>query len=142
MTALRIISEIGVDMTQFPTPGKLWSWTGVVPANNESAGKKYSTRISKGGQYLKPLLVQVANAIVRSEKHPEMRNKYLHLRKRRGHKKAIIAISHRLLVAIYHILLRNETYNPELYKQIDVPTKKLSVQAAIEYAQKHGFNVA
>lgn len=142
MTALRIISEIGVDMTQFPTPGKLCSWAGVVPANNESAGKKYSTRISKGGQYLKPLLVQVANAIVRSEKHPEMRNKYLQLRKRRGHKKAIIAISHRLLVAIYHILLRNETYNPELYKQIDVPTKKLSVQGAIEYAQKHGFNVA
>lgn len=142
MTALRIISEIGVDMTQFPTLGKLCSWAGVVPANNESAGKKYSTRISKGGQYLKPLLVQVANAIVRSEKHPEMRNKYLQLRKRRGHKKAIIAISHRLLVAIYHILLRNEAYNPELYKRIDVPTKKLSVQGAIEYAQKHGFNVA
>jgi transposase len=54
MTALRIISA-------FPTLGKLCSWA---PANNESAGKKYSTRISKGGQYLKPLLVQVANAIV------------------------------------------------------------------------------
>jgi transposase len=56
LTALRILSEIGVDMEQFPTAGKLCSWAGVVPANNESAGKKFSTRISKGGQYLKPLL--------------------------------------------------------------------------------------
>jgi predicted component of type VI protein secretion system len=70
------------------------------------------------------LLVQVANAVVRSEKHLEMRNKYLQLKKRRGHKKAIIAI--------YHILLKNEPYNSEFYKQIEIPTKKLSVQEAIE----------
>jgi transposase len=52
-TALRVLSEIGVDMNQFPTVGNLCSWAGVVPANNESAGKKFSTRVSKGGQYLK-----------------------------------------------------------------------------------------
>lgn len=107
LIALRIILEIGIDMDQFPTAGHLCSWAGVVPANNESAGKRYSTRISKGGRYLKPLLVEVANAVVKFEKNPEHRNKYLLLKKCRGHKKAIIAISRRLLVAIYHILKKN-----------------------------------
>lgn len=130
-------------MTQFPTPGKLCSWAGVVPANNESAGKKFSTRISKGGQYLKPLLVKVANAVVRSEKYPELKNKYLQLKKRRGHKKAIMAICHRLLVAIYYVLKKNEAYNPELYNQVEyvTPNKTITLQEAASYAQSHGFKV-
>ncbi len=142
-TALRVLSEIGVDMNQFPTVGNLCSWAGVVPANNESAGKKFSTRVSKGGQYLKPLLVQVANAVVRSEKTPEIRNKYLQLKKRRGHKKAIMAICHRLLVAIYHILKNNEPYNPELYSKVEYipPDKTITIQEASRYAQSHGFKV-
>ena len=82
LSALRIISEIGADMTVFNTAGKLCSWSGLVPANNESARKKFSTRISKGGHYLKPFLVQIANAVIKSEKHPELRNKYLKLKKR------------------------------------------------------------
>ncbi|HEM4558441.1 TPA: IS110 family transposase, partial [Streptococcus suis] len=69
LSALRIISEIGADMTVFESAGMLCSWAGLVPVNNESAGKKYSTRISKGGRYLKPFLVQTANAVVKSEKH-------------------------------------------------------------------------
>ncbi|MEQ6391360.1 IS110 family transposase [Bacillaceae bacterium S4-13-58] len=144
LTSIRLISEIGVDMTKFPTSGHLCSWAGVVPANNESAGKKHSTKISKGGRYLKPLLVQVANAVVRSEKHPEIRNKYLQLKKRRGHKKAIIAIAHRLLVAIYHVLLNKEPYNPDLYHVTNYipPEKELSVEEAIQFAKSHGFRVA
>lgn len=144
LTSIRLISEIGVDMTKFPTSGHLCSWAGVVPANNESAGKKHSTKISKGGRYLKPLLVQVANAVVRSEKHPEIRNKYLQLKKRRGHKKAIIAIARRLLVAIYHVLLNNEVYNSELYHVADYvpPEKELSVEEAIQFAKSHGFKIA
>lgn len=144
LTALRIISEIGIDMKQFPTAGHLCSWAGVVPANNESAGKKYSTRISKGGRYLKPLLVEVANAVVKSEKNPEHRNKYLQLKKRRGHKKAIIAIARRLLVAIYHILKKDEIYNPTHYhyQEYVAPNKKLSVQEAVQFAKSHGFQIA
>ncbi|MEG6534168.1 IS110 family transposase [Caldibacillus thermoamylovorans] len=144
LTSIRLISEIGVDMTKFPTSGHLCSWAGVVPANNESAGKKHSTKISKGGRYLKPLLVQVANAVVRSETHPEIRNKYLQLKKRRGHKKAIIAIAHRLLVAIYHVLLNKEPYNPDLYHVTNYipPDKELSIEEAIQFAKSHGFKIA
>lgn len=143
LSALRVISEIGADMTVFDTAGKLCSWAGLVPANNESAGKKYSTRISKGGRYLKPFLVQIANAVVKSEKHPEFRNKYLKLKKRHGHRKAIIAICRRLLVAIYQVLFKKENYNPTLQGLTEVrnPDKTMSVQDAIRFAQQHGFTV-
>ena len=143
LSALRILSEIGTDMTVFGTAGKLCSWGGLVPANNESAGKKFSTRISKGGHYLKPFLVQIANAVVKSEKHPELRNKYLKLKKRRGHRKAIIAICRRLLVAIYNVLLKQESYNLKLQGPTEIrnPDKTMSLQDAIRFAQQHGFNV-
>ncbi|HFI0788111.1 TPA: IS110 family transposase [Streptococcus suis] len=144
LSALRVISEIGADMSVFESAGKLCSWAGLVPANNESAGKKFSTRISKGGRYLKPFLVQIANAVVKSEKHPELRNKYLRLKKRRGHRKAIIAICRRLLVAIHQVLLKQEQYNPTLQGLTEVrnPNKTMSIKDAIRFAQQHGFNVA
>ncbi|HEM6288701.1 TPA: IS110 family transposase [Streptococcus suis] len=144
LSALRIISEIGADMTVFESAGMLCYWASLVPVNNESAGKKYSTRISKGGRYLKPFLVQTANAVVKSEKHPELRNKYLKLKKRRGHGKAIIAICRKLLVAIYQVLLKQENYNPTLQGITEVrnPNKTMSIKDAIRFAQQHGFNVA
>ena len=143
LSTLRTLSEIGADMTVFNTAGKLCSWGGLVPVNNESAGKKFSTLISKGGHYLKSFLVQIANAVVKSEKHPELRNKYLKLKKRCGHRKAIISICRRLLVAIYHVLLKQESYNPKLQGLTEIrnPDKTMSLQDAIRFAQQHGFNV-
>jgi transposase len=61
----------------FPSAKHLCSWVGLTPTNNESAGKKKSVRVSKAGCYIKPLLVQCANAVVTSKKHPEIRNRYL-----------------------------------------------------------------
>jgi transposase len=92
----------------FPTAKHLCSWTGLTPSNDESVGKKKSVRISSAGVYSKPLLVQRATAVVKSEKHPEIRNRYLQLKKRRGHKRTIIAIAQMLLTAIYHILKNKE----------------------------------
>jgi transposase len=96
-SAVAIIGEIGVDMSVFPTTKHLCSWAGLTPQNNESAGKKKTTRIGRAGAYIKPLLVQCANAAIKSDKHPEIKNRYLKLKKRRGHKKAIIAIARMLL---------------------------------------------
>lgn len=143
LTALRVISEIGVDMTKFPTAGHLCSWAGLVPRNDESANKKHSTKITKGGRYIKPLLVEVANAVVRSKKNPEHRNKYLQLKKRRGHKKAIIAIARRLLVAIYHILLKQVAYDATLYHvpELKQANRKLTLKEAVRFAQSQGFQV-
>ena len=119
--AIGIISEIGVDMSVFPTSKHLCSWAGLTPQNNESAGKKKTTRISRAGAYIKPLLVQCALCAIRTKQFPEVRNRYLALKKRRGHKKAIIAIARMLLTAIYNILKWNEVYNSELYRKADRP---------------------
>ena len=103
-SAIGVISEIGVDMSVFPTSKHLCSWAGLTPQNNESAGKKKTTRISRAGAYIKPLLVQCALCAIRAKKFPEVRRRYLALKKRRGHKKAIIAIARMLLTSIYNII--------------------------------------
>jgi transposase len=140
-SAITIISEIGADMDVFPTAKHLCSWAGLTPTNNESAGKKKSVRISRAGCYLKPLLVQCATAVVKSEKHPEIRNRYLKIKKRRGHKRAIIAIARMLLTAIYMILKKNEPYNAELYKKSDVlpVSREITVEQAIALAKSQGY---
>ena len=86
LTAIRILAEIGADMSVFETAKQLVSWAGLTPQNQESAGKKKTTRIGRAGAYLKPLLVQIALAASKSDKHPELKNKYLALKKRRGGK--------------------------------------------------------
>ena len=142
-TAIGIISEIGVNMEAFPSAKHLCSWAGLTPTNNESAGKKKSVRVSKAGCYIKPLLVQCANAVVTSKKHPEIRNRYLRLKKRRGHKKAIIAIARMLLTALYHMLKNGENYNSELYKKTTgIPTdKEITVEQALQIAKLHGYKI-
>jgi len=139
-TAITIISEIGVDMQKFPTAKHLCSWAGLTPTNNESASKKKSVRISKAGCYIKPLLVQCANSIIKSEKHPEFRHRYLRIKRRRGHKKAIIAICRMILTAIYHMFKSGEVYNPEHYRKAEVlpVEREITIEQAIILARAQG----
>lgn len=97
MTAISTIAEISADMSVFPTAKHLCSWAGCCPRNEQNGGKVKSTRISRAGSYIKPLLVQVANAVIRSKEHPEFGQRYRRIKARRGHKKAIIAICRMLL---------------------------------------------
>ena len=92
LTAATLISEISVDMSVFPSAKHLVSWASYCPRNDQSSKKVKSTRISRAGAYLKPLLVQVANAVIKSDKYPECRERYRRIKARRGHKKAIIAV--------------------------------------------------
>lgn len=141
--AIGIISEIGVDLSVFPTSKHLCSWAGLTPQNNESAGKKKTTRIGRAGDYIKPLLVQCALCAIRKKSNPEIRNRYLSIKKRRGHKKAIIAIARMLLTAIYNILKKNEPYNPDLYTRSNNPPthRTVSVDEAIFILQRQGYLV-
>ena len=141
--AIGILSEIGVDMSVFPTSKHLCSWAGLTPQNNESAGKKKTTRIGRAGAYIKPLLVQCALNAIRKKSNPEIRRRYLNLRKRRGHKKAIIAVARMMLTAIYNILKKNEPYNPELYRKSDLPPahREVSVEEAVFILQRQGYLV-
>ena len=137
-SAITIISEIGTDMTQFSNSKRLCCWAGLTPGNNESAGKKKSVRITRAGVYLKPALVQVAHAAVKSDKTPYYKTKYERISKRRGKKRAIIAIARMILTAVYQMLSTGEEWNPtDLYK-IDMPEslKEKQKEKAIKQARK------
>lgn len=95
-------------MSQFSNSKRLCCWAGLTPGNNESAGKKKSVRITRASVYLKPALVQVAHAAVKSVKSPCYKTKYERIYKRRGKKRAIIAISRMILTAIYHMFIAGE----------------------------------
>jgi hypothetical protein len=126
MTSIAILSEIGVDMSVFPTAKNLSSWAGCCPRNDQSGGKRKSSRISRAGVYLKPILVQVANAVVKSDKYPEFKERYRRIKARRRHKKAIIAICRMFLTAIWNILSKLEPYSKEGFI-VDHPAEKSKI---------------
>lgn len=141
-SALYIIGEIGTNMSVWRDDMSLASWAGLCPANNASAGKKKSTRTGDGGHYLKPLLVQCALAAVKSTKKDlYFHNKYMTLKKRRGHKKAIIAIARKMLVAIYHMIQDDADFHPVDYgktiKNSGV-TKGLNLKNVIAFLKEQG----
>jgi len=135
-SAITILSEIGTDMSQFSNSKRLCCWAGLTPGNNESAGKKKSVRITRAGVYLKPALVQVAHAAVKSNKSSYYKNKYESISKRRGKKRAIIAIARMILTAIYHMLVTGELFNPCDLHKIDMPQaiKEKQTEKAIKQA--------
>jgi len=141
LTAIRILAEIGADMSVFETSKHLCSWAGLTPQNKESAGKKKTTRIGRAGDYLKPLLVQITIAAVKSDKYSELKNKFQTLKKRRGGKKSVIAVARKILTAIWHILSKNEPYNPELYRNADKsPVKRvITTHQALTLISKQGY---
>lgn len=138
-TAITILSEIGTDMTEFGSSKRLCSWAGLTPANNQSAGKKKTVRISRAGVYLKPALVEAAHAAVKAtEKQPYYRIKFERLMKRRGKKRAIIAIARMILTAIYAMLSTGEVFNPCDLEKFDMPEelKKKRMLASAKEAVK------
>ena len=112
VSATAIISEIGGDMTRFPTSGHLVAWAGLCPGQNESAGKSKKTRLRKGAPWLKTMLVQCAWAAKRA-KQSYYAAQYHRLRTRRGPQKAICAVAASLLTATYH-MIKNGTAHQDL----------------------------
>ena len=109
VTAAVIIAEIGVKMSQWPTVGHLTSWAGLCPGQNESAGKRGKSNIRPGNPYLRSALVEAAIAAT-CAKDSYFREKYYRLKARRGHKRAVVAVAHKLLIAIYHVLTSDTSY--------------------------------
>lgn len=147
-SAITIISEIGVNMGQFTSSKRLCCWAGLAPGSNESAGKKKSVRISRAGVYLKPILVQVAHAAVKDKNNPYYALKYERIAKRRGKKRAIIAIARMILTAIYSMFSTGELWNPaDLYK-IHMPEHlkeqqlAKAIKQATRFLEKQGLSVA
>ena len=109
LSARAILSEIGIDMNRFATDANLISWACICPRNDESAGKRRSTRIRKGSPWLKTTFVQCAWAAART-KGSYLQAQFHRIRARRGVKKAIVAVAASILTAIYHMLKDGTMY--------------------------------
>ncbi len=104
-----IISEIGVEMSRFPTDAHLASWAGMCPGNNESAGKRLSGKTNKGSTYLRDALIQAAWAATHT-KQTYLAAQFRRLVRVKGKKRALIAVGHSILVIIYHVLKQRASY--------------------------------
>lgn len=147
LSATIILAEIGVNMDVFEDAKHLCSWCGLSPANNESANKKKSVRIAKAGAYLKPLMVQCALAATKSKKEPYFAIKYNQIRKRRGHKKAIIAIARMMMVCIYHIVSEKKSFCPSDYEELMNPKPiqnkvVLNDESVFAYLESQGYDTS
>jgi transposase len=139
LSAEVIISEIGTDMSRFPTAGHLLSWAGLCPGQNESAGKRRSTRMRKGAPWLKTTLVQCAWAATRKNAS-YVQAQFQRLRLRRGPKKAICAVAASLLTAAYHMLKDGTLYQdlgPDHFRKSSL---KAHVQRLARQITKLGFS--
>ena len=140
LAAKTILAEIGTDMGRFPTAGHLLAWAGLCPGQNESAGKRKSSRLRKGAPWLKTTLVQCAWAATR-KKNSYYRAQLNRLRGKHGGKKAICAVAASMLTAIYH-MLKDGTHHHDLganhfdRRSTEIKAKRLAAQIA-----KLGFQV-
>jgi transposase len=138
--AAAIIAELGVDVSVFENVSQLASWAGVCPGNNESAGKRKSSRIPKGNVYLKTALVEAANAAAKA-KGTYLRDKFYRLKARRGYKRAAVAVAHKILTAIYHMLSHRVCYNElgDLY--LDKLNKHHLTRNLVHRLERLGYTV-
>ena len=145
LSAILIVSEIGTDMSFWKDGRQLTSWAGLTPRNDQSHGKKKSTRISSSGLYLKPLLVQCALAVIKNPKG-YFGIKYNRIKRRRGHKKAVIAIARMILICVYNILKKNTEWKPSDYDRVMNPAskkvKKLTAEDCISALRDLGYDVS
>lgn len=142
-SAILIVSEIGMNMDFWKDGNNLAAWAGLTPKNDQSHGKKKSTRITKAGTYLKPLLVQCALAAIK-QKNGYFTKKYKPIKRRRGHKKAILAIARMILISVYYILRKKEPFLPSDYDDVMNPTKKakkVSEHDAIRTLESLGYTI-
>jgi transposase len=140
LAAQVLVSEVGIDMNRFATAAHLISWAGLCPRNDESAGKRRSTRMKKGAPWLKTLLVQCAWAASRT-KGSYFQAQYHQIRTRRGSKKAICAVAASLLTTAYHMLKNGTCYQDRGANHFHQKDSAKQVRRLIHRLENLGFNV-
>ena len=139
--AIEILGEIGNDMSPWEDHRRLSAWAGLCPGNHESAGKRRKVGVRKGNPFLKCTLVQVATAAVKT-KGTFYQAKFFRLSKRRGYKRAIVAIAHAMLIAIYHMIKENKPYHELGAATFDRRSVESKTKSLITQLEKLGYTVA
>lgn len=140
-TAQGLLAEIGVDMSVFGTAARLASWAAVCPGNHESAGKSTSGKTRKGPKWLGIYLHDAAMSAIRA-KNTYLAAQYARLRPRLGHSKALVAVEHSILVAIFHMLDRDQPYHdlgPDYFIRREDPQRR--ARKLIRQLQAIGYTV-
>jgi transposase len=139
-TAEVVLAEVGFDMTVFPTARHVSSWAGLCPGQHQSAGKHRPIRIRKGNRWLRRALVLAAQA-ARHAKDSALAARYYRLARRRGEKKAIVALAHALLVIAYHIIRDDTTYRELGFDYNDHREADRARRRALAVLQHQGYRV-
>jgi transposase len=140
LSAITILAEIGRDMSRFPTAGHLIAWAGLCPGQNESAGKRKSSKLRKGAPWLKTMLVQCAWA-AKNQKNSYFKAQFHRLTSRRGPQKAICAVAASLLTAIYHMLKNGTSYQDLGADHFDRRPAEIKTRHLVTQLAKLGFEV-
>jgi len=139
-TAEVLIAELGVDMRQFPSDRHVASWTGLCPGNNESAGKHKSGKTRRGNRWLRAALVEAALAAIRTP-NSAFAARYRRIMRHRGHKKAVIAVAHAMLVTAYHLLARQTNYQELGADYFDRRHAERATRRAVQLLERQGYRV-
>ncbi len=135
-----VVAELGLQMERFPDEAHLCSWVGLCPEASISANKRLSTKTGKGNRWLRQALIEAANAAARS-KGTFLGAYYQRLRKRMGHKKAIVALAHRILVIIYHLLKEQQPYRELGPDHAEEKAAEMARRRALRTLEHLGYDV-
>jgi transposase len=138
-TAEILVSEIGTDMSRFPSAEHLAAWAGLAPGNYESGGKKLSSRTRQGNRVLKAVLVQAAHAAGRTKSY--LAAQYRRLTGRRGKKRAAVAVAHSILKIAYYLISRQETYQDLGADYFNQKQPEKAKKKLIKSLEKLGYQV-
>jgi transposase len=140
-TAEVIVAELGADMSVFPSAGHCASWAGICPGNNESAGKHHSGKTRKGNKWLRSALTEAALAVGPRSTKGAFAARYRRVMPHRGHKKAVVAVAHAILVTAYHLLARKTTYHEPGADYYDRRHVERVKHRAIQALERQGYRV-